>query len=296
MGQSAFNGCRSLTSADLRSATTVGASAFNGCESLQTVDLPKAISVGDYAFHGCGSLMTADLPSATYVGKGAFSDSDALTFARFSDELESVGSHAFSVSFYSGSEQLAADAGSLRGRTFTGSGDGKLYESFEISWLDDAGALADTTFARKGETPSHDGLTKEPTDRYTYEFAGWSPEPEPAVKEASYTAVFDAAARAYPVQVSASPYGYGTVSLSEVADVPYGTAVPDDLAEDMRALNSEIASELGKEFMVGHCVFIGGPASEAVEREVLPYLRDIWAGYPDRADSWAARLMSHFRQ
>ncbi len=78
-------------------------------------------------------------------------------------------------------------------------------------------------------------------------------------------------------------------------DTVLGSVNPG-LAEDMRALNSEIASELGKEFMVGHCVFIGGPASEAVEREVLPYLRDIWAGDPDRADSWATRLMSHFRQ
>ena len=38
----------------------------------------------------------------------------------------------------------------------------------------------------------------------------------------------------------------------------------------------EIASVLGKEFLVGHCVFIGNPSSEAVERIVFPYLRDIW--------------------
>ena len=229
VGDHAFSGCGSLTTADLSSATYVGDYAFDGCIYLTTADLRSAASVGDRAFRGCESLTSADLPSATSVGDRAFDVCDALTFARFSDELESVGSDAFLVFFYSGSERLSADAGSLRGRTFTGDGDGSLYESYEISWLDDSGALADTTFARKGDTPSHDGQTKEPTDRYTYEFAGWSPEPGPAYGKASYAAVFDAAARAYPVTVGVTPDGYGTVSLSEVAGVPYGTALPKDL-------------------------------------------------------------------
>jgi len=230
VGDNAFEGCRSLKTADLPSATTVGASAFFDCRSLKTADLPSATSVGDHAFQDCRSLTTVDLPSATSVGEGAFYGCGALAYVGFSDALESVGDEAFTVSFYSGSEKLAADAASLKGKTFTGDGDGKLYESFEISWLDDSGALADTTLARKGETPSHDGLTKEPTDRYSYEFAGWSPEPGPAVKEASYTAVFDAAVRAYPVPVVASPSGYGKVSASEIPNVPYGTALPEDMS------------------------------------------------------------------
>ncbi len=159
VGGHAFSDCGSLKTVELPKAESVGGSAFSDCGSLQTVDLPKAESVGDHAFIGCKSLTAADLRSATSVGKGAFGSCDALTFARFSDELESVGSYAFTVDFYSGSERLSSDAGSLKGRTFTGDGDRRLYESFEISWLDDAGALADTTFARKGVTPSHDGLT-----------------------------------------------------------------------------------------------------------------------------------------
>ncbi|MBR3475678.1 MAG: AAA family ATPase [Candidatus Methanomethylophilaceae archaeon] len=78
-------------------------------------------------------------------------------------------------------------------------------------------------------------------------------------------------------------------------DAVLGSISPG-LAEDMRALDSEIASELGKGSMVGHCIFIGRPASEAIEREVLPYLRDIWSGDPGRADSWGLRLLSHVRR
>ena len=164
VGKDAFFDCDSLTTADLRSATYVGDHAFEGCGSLTTADLRSAKSVGDGAFQGCDSLEYVDMSSSTTIGDSALYQCDALKHVRFSDELESVGSYAFMVFFYSGSERLAVDADSLRGRTFTGDGDRRLYESFEISWLDDAGALADTTFARKGETPSHDGLTKEPTD------------------------------------------------------------------------------------------------------------------------------------
>ena len=117
VGYGAFSDCGFLTTADLPSATYVGEDAFSGCRYLTTVDLRSATYVGEAAFSGCGSLTTADLPSATSVGDHAFSGCDALTFARFSDELESVGSFAFKVYFYSGSDQLSADAGSLKGRT-----------------------------------------------------------------------------------------------------------------------------------------------------------------------------------
>ena len=226
VGYGAFQVCGSLQTVDLPKATSVGANAFYLCGSLTTADLPSATSVERGAFFGCGSLEYVDMSSSTTIGDSALYRCDALKHVRFSDALASVVIYAFTVSFYSGSEQLAVDADSLRGRTFTGDGDRKLYESFEISWLDDSGALADTTFARKGETPSHDGLTKKPTDRCSYEFAGWVPDLAPAYGKASYTAVFDAAVRAYPVPVAASPSGYGKVSASEIPDVPYGTALP----------------------------------------------------------------------
>ncbi|MBR4697489.1 MAG: leucine-rich repeat domain-containing protein, partial [Candidatus Methanomethylophilaceae archaeon] len=191
----AFYGCQSLETADLPNATELGINAFNGCTSLKEINIPHTTYISDDTFNGCTSLRYMDLQSVVDLNENAFYDCLALSHIRFSDKLDNVGMDVFSVDFYSEGELLAADAGSLRGRTFTGSGDGDLYESFAISWLDDAGALADTTFARKGETPSHDSLTKEPTDRYTYEFAGWSPEPVPASGEESYTAVFDAAVR-----------------------------------------------------------------------------------------------------
>ena len=56
VGDSAFNGCRSLTSIDLPKVTTVGNFAFNGCSSLTSIDLPNVTTVGDYAFYSCRSL------------------------------------------------------------------------------------------------------------------------------------------------------------------------------------------------------------------------------------------------
>ncbi len=238
----AFYGCQSLETADLPNATELGADAFCGCTSLKEINISHTTYISDNTFNGCTSLRYMDLQSVVDLNENAFYDCLALSHISFSDKLDNVGMDVFSVDFYSEGELLAADAGSLRGRTFTGDGDGRLYESFEISWLDDSGALADTTLARKGVTPSHDGLTKEPTDRYTYEFAGWSPEPVPASGEESYTAVFDAAVRTYPVQVSASPYGYGTVSVSEVADVPYGTALPEDMSSATISLGETVVT------------------------------------------------------
>ncbi|MBR4225549.1 MAG: leucine-rich repeat domain-containing protein, partial [Candidatus Methanomethylophilaceae archaeon] len=141
VGDGAFDGCGSLTTVDLPSATFVGLGAFNYCGSLTTVDLPSATYVGEGAFYSCESLTTVDLSSATYVGESALLGCDALTFARFSDELESVGVGAFSVSFYSGSELLSADAASLKGRTFMGSGNGVLYEGFAVASPDGGGTV-----------------------------------------------------------------------------------------------------------------------------------------------------------
>ncbi len=169
-------------------------------------------SVGAYAFYDCGSLKEVSLLSAESAGVQAFDSIGSLAYIRFSNSLQSVGRDAFPVSFYSGDMELSADAASLAGRIFTGSGDGILYESFEISWLDGAGVLADTTFVMKGRMPMHEGLEKEPTDTFSYEFAGWVPDVAAAYFDAFYTAEFREIPKEFTVTVTKNVARYGSVS------------------------------------------------------------------------------------
>ena len=62
--------------------------------------------------------------------------------------------------------------------------------AFSVFWLDDSGNVVDTTTVQAGEVPSHEPLTKEPTEQITYTFAGWTPELTPVKGEATYKAVF----------------------------------------------------------------------------------------------------------
>lgn len=72
IGNSAFDGCSSLTTADFPAVTTVGDYAFNGCSRLATVDLPAATTVGGNAFNGCSRLTTADFPAVVSISAKAF--------------------------------------------------------------------------------------------------------------------------------------------------------------------------------------------------------------------------------
>ena len=72
IGDSVFQGCSSLTTADFPSVTSIGGYAFQGCSSLTTTNFPVATSIGSYAFYSCSSLTTADFPVATSIGSSAF--------------------------------------------------------------------------------------------------------------------------------------------------------------------------------------------------------------------------------
>jgi hypothetical protein len=78
VGQYAFYGCASLTSAIFPSVTSIRNNAFSGCSKLPSVDLPSATSIGTSAFFGCSKLPSVDLPSATSIGSSAFSQCSAL--------------------------------------------------------------------------------------------------------------------------------------------------------------------------------------------------------------------------
>jgi hypothetical protein len=55
VGNSAFEGCTSLTKVQFYEPTTIGSMAFWGCTSLQTLIIPKVISIGNNAFSYTGT-------------------------------------------------------------------------------------------------------------------------------------------------------------------------------------------------------------------------------------------------
>ncbi len=62
--------------------------------------------------------------------------------------------------------------------------------SYTITWKNEDGTVIDTTTVEYGAVPVHEDAVKANTAEFTYEFAGWSPEPQAVVGEAAYTAVF----------------------------------------------------------------------------------------------------------
>ena len=64
---SAFKGCRSLTSVTIpNSVTSIGDYAFANCSGLTSVTIPTSVtSVGDYVFDECSSLKCIIIPSGT---------------------------------------------------------------------------------------------------------------------------------------------------------------------------------------------------------------------------------------
>lgn len=83
IGESAFNGCESLTKVtfdDNAILDTIGYCAFQNC-GLLSVDISKSVRfIGNEAFNSCYNLKTATIPAATtYVGPQAFLYCSSLT-------------------------------------------------------------------------------------------------------------------------------------------------------------------------------------------------------------------------
>ena len=88
IGDSAFNGCRGLTSVTIpNSVTSISDSAFYDCSGLTSVTIGNSVtSIGDYAFRGCSNLKELIIEDgetilelgsnwdSKYGGKGLFYD------------------------------------------------------------------------------------------------------------------------------------------------------------------------------------------------------------------------------
>jgi len=98
IGESAFDGCSSLTSVTIPdSVTSIGISAFCFCSSLTSVTIPDSVtSIGDGAFGYCSSLTSVTIPdSVTSIGDGAFYGCSSLTSVTIPDSVTSIGTGAF---------------------------------------------------------------------------------------------------------------------------------------------------------------------------------------------------------
>lgn len=96
IGDYVFNGCESLTTANIPLVTSIGNNAFNGCKNLTTADFPLVTSIGNNAFDGCESLTTANFPLVTSIGTSDFIYCKNLTTVNM-PLVTSIGSYAFRV-------------------------------------------------------------------------------------------------------------------------------------------------------------------------------------------------------
>ena len=77
--------------------TTIGDSAFEGCTSLTSVTIPDSVTEIKYsAFNGCTSLTSITIPnSVTEIGKSAFYDCTSLTSVTIPDNVTRIRESAF---------------------------------------------------------------------------------------------------------------------------------------------------------------------------------------------------------
>ncbi len=86
IGNSAFDGCSSLTSVTIpNSVTSIGEDAFRGCSSLTSLTIPNSVnSIGNEAFEYCSSLTSLTIPnSVNSIGEIAFRFCSSLTSLNF---------------------------------------------------------------------------------------------------------------------------------------------------------------------------------------------------------------------
>ena len=99
IGNSAFNGCSSLTSITIPSSvTSIGSTAFNGCSSLTSITIPESVtSIGNSAFSNCTALTSITIPeSVTSLGESAFYNCSSLASIVLHEGLTNIDSGAFS--------------------------------------------------------------------------------------------------------------------------------------------------------------------------------------------------------
>ncbi len=97
-GESAFEGCRELTTVAIASGkltgTTISERMFADCTSLKTVDARDVKYIRDEAFKGCTALEDVKTAHASEIGAYAFAGCSSLK-AFEAEEIAALGEHAF---------------------------------------------------------------------------------------------------------------------------------------------------------------------------------------------------------
>lgn len=97
IGDSAFFGCKSLTSVSIPdSVTSIGNSAFLGCTSLTSINIPDGVTfIGDSAFRGCKMTSISIPGSVTSIGTSAFLGCTSLTRVNIPGSVTVIRDKAF---------------------------------------------------------------------------------------------------------------------------------------------------------------------------------------------------------
>ena len=98
IGESAFEGCSSLTSITIpNSVKSIGHSVFEGCSSLTSITIPNSeTSIEVDAFKGCSSLTSIIIPNSVKSIEGyAFDRCSSLTSILIPDSVTSIAYRAF---------------------------------------------------------------------------------------------------------------------------------------------------------------------------------------------------------
>ena len=100
IGNSAFQGCKNLSSVTFKGAPstiTVGNNAFQNCVKLQSINLPAAKRIGNLAFDGCSSLEELVIELGTEeIGDYCFRNCQNLKKLHIPETVTVVGQGAFS--------------------------------------------------------------------------------------------------------------------------------------------------------------------------------------------------------
>lgn len=139
IGWKAFGLCTSLISVHLPShLDTVEIELFIECSSLESIHIPNTVKeVRSMSFYGCTALVSVHMENGvTHIGERTFDKCDNLRYIVLPISLEYASFHAFGGLYFHNAfgtvlhnpEKYTVDIDDLKGMTFSGIGDGHLYE------------------------------------------------------------------------------------------------------------------------------------------------------------------------